>query len=73
MHIYLQAPHLNTVFRTLTCRAGQAIALPCYVEINGLTQPQLMCSTAALKLLALRQDKRVNTGIVPEGYIDHLV
>lgn len=62
MHIYLQAPHLNTEFRTPTCRAEQAIVSPGYAEINGLTQHQLMGSNAGPIVLTLRQAKQDNTG-----------
>lgn len=73
MRIYQQVPNLRTEFHKSARRAAQATTSPGHAEIAAFKTLRSAQSDVAPQLLALRQDKQGNDGLIPGGYIDYLV
>ncbi|KAJ5530057.1 hypothetical protein N7527_003450 [Penicillium freii] len=63
----------ETEFHKSTRRAAQATTSPGHAEIAAFKTLRSAQSDVAPQLLALRQDKQGNDGLIPGGYIDYLV
>lgn len=73
MRIYFQNPIAGTEYQPLEVRQRQAAPPRKHRELDALKDLQLRQCPVVPTLLAYKEDKQGNNGVVPDGYITHIV
>jgi hypothetical protein len=73
MRIYFQIPKPGTEYQLPQLRQQQAAPPREHLELQALEDPSQQHCTVVPALLAYKEGKQSNDGVVPEGYITHIM